>query len=121
MLISAIRDDDPTIFIEHRWLHATHGAVPEGAYEVPLDKAAVVKSGKDITIVASSFMVLESRIAASALQAAGIDVKLIDLRSVRPYRLTWRQSEALCPLQDVFSVWGYRMVEFWRWWRNYCA
>mgnify|MGYP003705810837 CR=1 FL=1 len=84
MLISAVKDDDPTIFIEHRWLHSTTGHVPEGGYEVPLDQTRTVTTGNDITIVASSLMTLEAMLVAKVLEEVRVGVDLIDLRSVRP-------------------------------------
>jgi pyruvate/2-oxoglutarate/acetoin dehydrogenase E1 component len=85
MMISAIKDNNPVIFLEHRWLHHVEDAVPESIYEVPLDKAKILQEGSDITIAAFSYMSLEALIAARALfSVAGISVELIDMRSVRP-------------------------------------
>lgn len=84
LLISSIEDNNPVIFIEHRWLHNTHGDVPEGIYRVPIGKARVAKEGKDITVVAHSFMVLESLRAARILEENGISAEVLDLRSLRP-------------------------------------
>jgi pyruvate dehydrogenase E1 component beta subunit len=84
MLVAAIRDDDPTIFIEHRWLHSTLGNVPEETYEVSLTQSRVVQQGTDITLVASSFMVIEAMAVTRALKAAGVSTELIDLRAIRP-------------------------------------
>ena len=87
MLLSAIRCDDPVIFLEHRWLHSTHGPVPEEAYYVPLDKPKIVKHGSDITMVASSLMSLEALAVQQALAVAGVSAALIDLRSIRPLNI----------------------------------
>lgn len=84
MLLSAIRDNNPVIFIEHRWLHGIADDVPGIPYTVPLDKAAIRRAGKDATVVAFSFMVVEALLAAKALADLGIDVEVIDARSVRP-------------------------------------
>lgn len=85
MMVAAIRDKNPVIFLEHRWLHPVIDAVPESIYEVPLDKAKIVFEGSDITIAAFSYMTFESLIAArSLLSIMGISVELIDMRSVRP-------------------------------------
>lgn len=84
LLIAAIEDDDPVIFIEHRWLHNIAGDVPEGHYTVPLGRARIARAGSDLTIVASSYMVVESMRAAGALAEAGIDAEVIDLQSLRP-------------------------------------
>ncbi|MDH5326610.1 MAG: alpha-ketoacid dehydrogenase subunit beta [Gammaproteobacteria bacterium] len=84
MLISAIQDNNPVIFIEHRWLHSTTGEVPEGLYTVPLDQAKIVRQGEHITVAAFSYMVLEALAAASELKKLGIEVEVVDMRSVRP-------------------------------------
>src|ERR1051325_6323467 len=60
MLIASVEDDNPVIFLEHRWLHGMKGPVPVGYHHVPLDKCRVARKGKDLTIVANSHMVIES-------------------------------------------------------------
>lgn len=87
MLTAAIRDPNPVIFIEHRWLHHTFGEVPIGTYEVEIGKARIAKQGKDLTIVAYSYMVVEALKAAEAMADEGIDVEVVDLRSFRPLDL----------------------------------
>lgn len=84
MLIAAIRDDNPVLFIEHRWLQGIGDNVPIEPYTVPLDRAAVCRSGKDVTLVAFSYMVVEALLAAEALAAFGIEVEVLDARAVRP-------------------------------------
>ncbi len=84
MLISAIEDENPVIFIEHRWLHQIEDIVPEKHYTTPLDKARVLQSGSDLTVAAFSHMALDSLIAARALASIGLSVEVIDMRSVRP-------------------------------------
>jgi pyruvate/2-oxoglutarate/acetoin dehydrogenase E1 component len=84
LLVSAIRDDSPVIYIEHRWLHNITGEVPEEIYTVPLGKARIVKEGKDISIAASSHMVLEAMQAADYLEKDGITSEIIDIRSLKP-------------------------------------
>lgn len=85
MLIAAIEDDNPVLFIEHRWLHHVKDVVPETFYRVPIDKARVLQVGGAVTIAAFSYMVFEALIAAKALYSSmGIDVEVIDMRSVRP-------------------------------------
>ena len=59
LLISSVEDNNPVIFIEHRWLHNTIDYVPTGGYKVPIGKAKVAREGKDVTIIAHSYMVLE--------------------------------------------------------------
>jgi pyruvate dehydrogenase E1 component beta subunit len=84
LLVSAVRDDNPVIYIEHRWLHNIRGEVPEEIYTVPLGKARIVKEGNDITIAASSHMVLEAMKAADYLEKDGIVSEIIDIRSLKP-------------------------------------
>jgi pyruvate dehydrogenase E1 component beta subunit len=84
MLIAAVRDDAPVVVLEHRWLYNISGPVPEAPYEVPLDRAAVVRRGRDVTLAATSYMTLESLKAAELLAACGIEAEVVDLRSVSP-------------------------------------
>lgn len=84
LLIAAVKDGNPVIMIEHRWLYDHMGHVPEEMYEVPLGKAAVRKTGKDVSIIAVSHMVHEAVQAAEALQEEGIDAEVIDLRTLKP-------------------------------------
>lgn len=85
LLISAIEDDNPVIFIEHRWLHGIVGPVPEKMYRIPIGKSRVVKKGRDVTIVTSSYMTLESMRASDMLKKDGIDAEILDLRTIRPF------------------------------------
>lgn len=84
LMIASILDNNPVIFLEHRWLHNTVGPVPEGFYRVPLGHARIAKGGKDITIVATSHMVVESLVAAKRLAEIDVEAEVIDLRTVRP-------------------------------------
>jgi len=85
MLISAIEDDNPVLFIEHRWLHHIKDNVPEEYYRVPLGQAKMLHEGDAVTVAAFSYMAVESLIAAKALMSAmGIGVEVLDMRSVRP-------------------------------------
>jgi len=85
MMVSAIKDNNPVIFLEHRWLHSIIDTVPESMYEVPLDKAKIIHEGSDITIAAFSYMTIEALIATRALLSImEISVELIDMRSVSP-------------------------------------
>jgi len=84
LLIASVRDGNPVIMIEHRWLYDHMGHVPEEMYEVPLGKAVVRKTGNDATIVAVSHMVHEAVQAAEALLDEGIDCEVIDLRTLKP-------------------------------------
>ncbi|GGY28042.1 alpha-ketoacid dehydrogenase subunit beta [Paludibacterium paludis] len=84
LLLSSIFDDDPVVFLEHRWLHFAQGEVPDGDVRVPLGRAAVLREGDAVTIVAMSYMTVEALHACRALESAGIACELIDLRTVRP-------------------------------------
>jgi acetoin:2,6-dichlorophenolindophenol oxidoreductase subunit beta len=84
LLLAALADPDPVLIFEHKLLYKMKGHVPEGHYTVPIGKAAVRRQGKDLTIVASSIMVHRALEAAERLAVDGMDVEVIDLRSVRP-------------------------------------
>jgi len=84
LLKSAIRDDNPVIFIESEVLYGARGDVPEEEYTIPLGRAAVVRPGKDLTIVAWSKMQHLVALALPALEAEGIDAEVIDPRTLRP-------------------------------------
>lgn len=84
LLISSTLDDNPVIFIEHRRLYDVKGIVPREFYKIPLGKAEIRRKGKDITIVATSQMVLEAEKAAQGLLKYRIEAEVINLRSVRP-------------------------------------
>ena len=84
LLKSAIRDDDPVLFIEHALLYRVRGEVPEGEHLVALGKAEVKREGKDITLVAYSRMTLVALQAADLLSQQGIEAEVVDLRSLRP-------------------------------------
>jgi acetoin:2,6-dichlorophenolindophenol oxidoreductase subunit beta len=85
LLKSAIRCDDPVVFLEHKELYLSKGEVPEGADSVPLGVARLVREGRDLTIVAWSKMVLIAEAAAKTLAAEGIEVEVIDLRTLWPW------------------------------------
>ncbi len=84
LMIAAIRDPNPVIFIDDRWLHRTEDVVPEEIYEVEIGKGVIRREGSDLTLVAASFMAHESLKAAQELAQEGIDVELMDLRTVKP-------------------------------------
>lgn len=84
LLLSSIFDDDPVIFLEHRWTHNTEGAVPEGDFRLPLGKSELVQKGEDITVVSISYMTIETRRVTEQLQNSSISVEHIDLVSIRP-------------------------------------
>jgi pyruvate dehydrogenase E1 component beta subunit len=84
LLKAAIRCNDPVLFIEHATLYQTRGEVPDGDYVVPIGKSIVQRPGKDVTIVTYSKMLEISLKAAEQLAAEGIDVEIVDLRTLRP-------------------------------------
>ena len=84
LLIAAIEDNNPVLFLEHRWLYEIVDDVPIGPYKLPLDKARVLLTGTDVTLVGISFMTLECVKAGEQLAKLGISAEVIDLRSVRP-------------------------------------
>ena len=85
LLISAIRDNDPVIFLEHMKLYRSfREEVPEVIYTIPLDKAAVTREGTDVSVITYGAMVREAIKAAEKLEKEGISVEIIDLRTVAP-------------------------------------
>lgn len=84
LLKTAIRDNNPVIFIEHKGLYQTKGDVPEDEYLIPLGKADVKRQGKDVTIISYSKSVLMALDAAGKLAEKGIDAEVLDLRSLVP-------------------------------------
>lgn len=88
LLIAAVRDDNPVLYVDDRWLYDWTDDVPEEPYEVPIGEAAVRREGGDVTIVANSVMTRESLAAAETLAGRGIDAEVIDLRSISPMDVT---------------------------------
>ena len=84
LLKSAIRSDDPILFIEHATLYQTRGEVPEGEYTTPIGKSKIQRPGNDVTIVTYSKMLEISTKAADLLAKDGIEAEIVDLRSLRP-------------------------------------
>lgn len=84
LLKSSIRDDNPVVFIEHKMLYNTKGQVPENEYLIPIGNADVKKTGTDITILTYSRMTLFSLKAAEILEKEGINVEVVDLRTLLP-------------------------------------
>jgi len=88
LLIAAIRDPNPVIFLEHKKLYrSVKEPVPSGAYEVPIGKARIAREGTDVTIVTWGAMVHTSLSAADQLEAEGISVEVVDLQTIVP--LDW--------------------------------
>lgn len=107
LLVSAIRDPNPVIFIDDRWLYSISGEVPESIYEVPLGKGAIKKCGDDITIVATSYMVHEAIKMALTAEKEGISVEVIDPRSLKPFDdgLLFASVEKTCRLIIADGGW----------------
>lgn len=84
LLIASVEDDNPVISLEHRWLYGVSGPVPEGVYRTPIHQARIARSGSDVTVVATSYMVLEALRAADELAQRGVSCEVIDLRTVAP-------------------------------------
>lgn len=87
LLKTAIRQDDPVMFLEHESLYGMKGEVPEGEHLVPFGVATVTRPGKDVTIISYSKCVYDSMRAAEALENEGIDAEVIDLRTLNPLDL----------------------------------
>ena len=87
LLLSSIFDPNPVVFLEHRWLHQSVGEVEKGDIRVPIGLAKIVRAGKDVTVVAASYLVVEALQAAKVLAEEGIECEVIDLRTISP--LDW--------------------------------
>jgi len=88
LLKASIRDDNPVIFLEHKRLYSVKGPPPADDDVIPLGKARIAREGRDLTLVSISKGVADSLIAADELAADGIDVEVLDLRTLRPLDLT---------------------------------
>ena len=84
LLLSAIEENNPIMFFEHKLLYKMKGDVPEEMYTIPIGKSKVVREGKDLTIVATSIMVPRSLEAAKILSEEGIELEIIDPRTLKP-------------------------------------
>jgi pyruvate/2-oxoglutarate/acetoin dehydrogenase E1 component len=84
LLKAAIRDDNPVIFLEHKFLYSFRGLVPDQDYVLPLGKCDVKRQGKDVTVVASGAMVCHAMLAANILAHEGISVEVVDVRTISP-------------------------------------
>jgi len=85
LLIAAVQDDNPVLYIDDRWLYEAQDDVPEAMYATPIGEAAVRRRGRDVTIVATSYMAAEAQKAVAVLEQQGIEPELIDLRSIKPW------------------------------------
>ena len=87
LLLESIQDDNPVVFLEHRWLHNIQGEVSKKPKHIPLGKARMVREGFDITLVAMSYMVVEAIHVGDFLASQGISCEILDLRTIAP--LDW--------------------------------
>ena len=84
LLRDSIEDDNPVIYLEHRWTHNVFGDVPEEHYSIPIGTAKIATEGSDVTLVSSSYMTLEAIRCAELLAKENINVEVVDLRSISP-------------------------------------
>ena len=84
LLLASIFDENPVLFLEHRWLHNTVGEVAEGDYRIPVGQARILREGSDVTIVAMSYMVVEAIHAADHMKEYGVSCEVIDPRTIKP-------------------------------------
>jgi pyruvate dehydrogenase E1 component beta subunit len=84
LLVASVRDGNPVIFIDDRWLYKDVGHVPEELYEGPLGVGAIRRRGRDVTIVSTSYMNVEALAAATQLASEGIEAEIVDPRSLKP-------------------------------------
>jgi pyruvate/2-oxoglutarate/acetoin dehydrogenase E1 component len=84
LMKAAIREDNPVFFVQHKRLGRIRGEVPDGDYDVPIGNATVLREGKDLTIVATSYMAQEALAAAERLAERGVDAEVVDPRTLVP-------------------------------------
>jgi acetoin:2,6-dichlorophenolindophenol oxidoreductase subunit beta len=84
LLRASIEDDNPVVFLEHRWLHNSESDVPEKDYRISIGSANIVRKGCDVTLVSMSYMTVEAIRAAKVLASQGISCEIVDLRTIRP-------------------------------------
>lgn len=85
LLAASILSDNPVLFLEHKGLYGMKGEVPEALYTLPLGRAQVAREGRDVTVVATMKMVVEALAAAESLAQEGLQVEVVDLRTLRPW------------------------------------
>jgi pyruvate dehydrogenase E1 component beta subunit len=85
LLIAAVEDPNPVLYIDDRWLYDAAAAVPEEMFRVPIGRAAVRRTGADVTIAGVGWMAAEAMLAADALASEGVHAEVIDLRSLKPW------------------------------------
>jgi pyruvate dehydrogenase E1 component beta subunit len=85
LLISAIRDDNPIIFLEHRWLYWQEGEVPKESFTIPIGEANILREGEDVSVVATSWMNVEALKASEILGIRGVNIEIVDPRTIAPF------------------------------------
>ena len=107
LLIAAVNDGNPVMYIDDRWLYDEEGEVPEEMFETPIGTAEVMREGSDLTVVATSYMVLESMKASRELDSRGLDIELINLRTIKPWDkgTVFRSVEKTGRLAIVDAAW----------------
>jgi len=122
LLKAAIRDDNPVIYLEHKAMYSTKGQVPKDEYVVPLGQADVKRSGKDATVVAAGYMVHFALEAADRLAEEGIEIEIVDPRTLKPldeetiYTSVRKTNRAVvvqeaCKTAGVGAEWGMLIYE----------
>jgi len=112
LLIAAIEDSNPVMFIEHRWLYNIHGPVPEGIYRVPLGRPNVLRAGRHVTVAAVSYMTLEAMRAAIELAEEGIELEVVDIRTLNPFDETLVLESVRKTGRLIVTDTGWRSVGF---------
>ncbi len=84
LMLASIKDNNPVMFIEHRWLHNLTSHVPQEPYEIELGKCSVMREGSDLTIVSTSFMTLEAMKLSKIMSELGINIEVIDVQTIKP-------------------------------------
>jgi len=112
LLKAAIRDDNPVAFLEHKALYFTRGPVPPGDYTVPIGRAAVVREGRDLTLVAYSRAVGLALTAADALSREGVSTEVVDLRTLKPLDIetvinSVRKTHRAVVVHEAARFWGF--------------
>ena len=100
LLLAAVEDPNPVLYIDDRWLYSQSGPVPEDGYRTPIGEAALRRAGRDVTIVGISWMAAQALEAADQLAGQGIEAEVIDLRSLKP----WDQSRVLSSARKTRHV-----------------
>lgn len=107
LMIAAIEDNNPVVYIDHRWLHDVKGDVPDTYFKTPIGKAAIVKKGKDVSIIATSLMTSEALRASRVLERVGVSAEVVDVRSISPLDISTIKSSVQKTKRFVVADLGY--------------